>query len=445
MLYDGNSFEIRQTPVNAAKPTFNRPLKQLLAIASALLLGGCQLVDMARFSFANASATHQWPDPQQTTSVPFRLVDNHIILPVSVNGSAPLDFVLDSGAAATVIMDSRATRALHLQMAGELSVSGTGTGPHPTARIVPGVSTTVGGLSLDGQAAIFLPLDAVPFFNELDDVYFDGVIGAPFFERFTIEIDHDQRLVSFSEPTVTAQRTRDDAGDWREVALQIDAALPYLTARVDPGEGPPITLKLLVDTGFRGTLSLTPSSSDELSQPTVYFESVSQGLSGNVPSRVAVVNSLSLASYCLRDLPVRYAQAGGESQNGANGILGNEVLQQFNLVFDYARERLLLAPSQRPAPPVEADRSGLLIRPHARGGVVRRIAPDSSAQAAGLQVGDIITAFDGTAITPDNIGVLKRALSSSRDTVSLCWQSTGAQHCGDLALASRFRRQPATS
>ena len=342
MLYYGNSFEIRQTSMNTAKPTLNRPLKQLLAIASALLLGGCQLVDMARFSFANASATHQWPDPQQTTSVPFRLVDNHIILPVSVNGSAPLDFVLDSGAAATVIMDSRATRALHLQMAGELSVSGTGTGPHPTARIVPGVSTTVGGLSLDGQAAIFLPLDAVPFFNELDDVYFDGVIGAPFFERFTIEIDHDQRLVSFSEPTVTAQRTRDDAGDWREVALQIDAALPYLTARVDPGEGPPITLKLLVDTGFRGTLSLTPSSSDELSQPTVYFESVSQGLSGNVPSRVAVVNSLSLASYCLRDLPVRYAQAGGESQNGANGILGNEVLQQFNLVFDYARERLLL-------------------------------------------------------------------------------------------------------
>jgi predicted aspartyl protease len=430
--------------MNRNRPVINRPFALLLAIATALSLGGCQLADMARFSYANASATHQWSNARQATSVPFRLVDNHIILPVSVNGSEPLDFVLDSGAAATVIIDSRATRALQLEMGGELPVSGTGTGPHPIARIVPATSVRVGELSLDGQAAIFLALDSIPFFDDLDDVYFDGVIGAPFFRRFAIEIDHDRGLVSFSEPAVFARQHRAGGSGWQEVPLQIESGVPYTTARVDTGRGTALPLKLLVDTGFRGALSLTPSTSDELLAPTVYFESISEGLSGEVTSHVAMVQSLSLAQYRLQDLPARYALAGGESQNGSNGILGNEVLQQFNLVFDYARERLLLTPNRRYALAIGADRSGLLVRPHAAGAMVRRIAPGSSGQAAGLQVGDIITAFDDTPVTRDTVGALKQTLSSGRDRVHLCWESAGVRHCGDLALASRFETGPGT-
>ena len=53
------------------------------------------------------------------------------ILPVRVNGSGPLNFVLDSGAGATVIIDSRATRNLQLEMQGEVTVSGVGTGDDP--------------------------------------------------------------------------------------------------------------------------------------------------------------------------------------------------------------------------------------------------------------------------------------------------------------------------
>jgi hypothetical protein len=91
---------------------------------------------MAQFTYANASATHRWVDESRSTTLPFEMVDDHIVLPVSVNGSAPLNFILDSGAAATVIFESRNTQALTLKLGAQLPVSGVGTGPNPVARIV---------------------------------------------------------------------------------------------------------------------------------------------------------------------------------------------------------------------------------------------------------------------------------------------------------------------
>ena len=411
-----------------------------MVMAMTLYLSGCQLVEMARFSYANTKASHQWANDQLSTTIPFTLIDDHIILPVRVNGSGTLNFVLDSGAGAMAIIDSRASRALQLQMGGEVPVSGAGEGPDPIAHIVSDTGFSAGDLSLQGLSVIYLPLDAIPFFDDLDDVYFDGVIGAPFFSRFIVNIDYDRQLVTFTEPSAAAERLAKLGDSWREVPLQIESGVPYMTARVDPGEGVPVEVKLLVDTGFRGELSLTPATHDGLSEPLEYFPSVNQGLSGDVLSRVAMSESLELSGYRIDGLPVRYAMAGGESESGSNGILGNAVLQKFNLVFDYPNQRLYLTPSRKFDVPVQVDRSGLQIRPHVAGGIVKRIAPGSSGQASSIQTGDIITSFDNRPVSYQSIADLKRALGSGRDSVHLCWRSGNEHHCEDLALASRFEK-----
>jgi hypothetical protein len=407
-------------------------------MALLLCLSGCQLVEMARFSYANSKSTHEWANDQLTTSIPFTLVDDHIILPVRVNGSEPLNFVLDSGAGAMAIIDSRASRALQLELGAEVPVSGAGTGADPIAHIVSDTDFSAGELSLQGLSVIYLPLDAIPFFDDLDDVYFDGVIGAPFFSRFIVDIDYDRQLVTFTEPSAAAERLANLGDSWQEAPLQIESGVPYMTARVDPGQGEPVEVKLLVDTGFRGALSLTPATHDGLSEPLEYFQSVDQGLSGDMVSRVAMSESLNLSGYQVHGLPVRYAMAGGESESDSNGIVGNAVLQKFNLAFDYPNKRLHLTPNQKFDAPLQVDRSGLQIRPHVAGGIVKRIAPGSTGQASSLQPGDIITSFDNRPVSYQSIADLKRALGSGRDSVHLCWRTGDEHHCEDLALASRF-------
>jgi hypothetical protein len=404
------------------------------------LLGGCQLADMARFSYANATASHRWTDEARTTTVRFELVDDHIVVPVSVNRSQRLNFVVDSGAAATVILESPSTELLPLKLGGELAVSGVGTGPDPKAYIVADTDIALGSLRIEELSVIYLPVESIPFFHDLDEVYFDGVIGASFFERFVVEIDYDQQLISFSEPGFERDRLHQSGSDWVELPLQIQSGVPYLTTQISVYPDQPLAVKLLVDTGYRGPVSLTPDTHEGIEEPLEYFSTVNQGLSGDVETKVGMSEFLSVGDFQLNDVPVSYSLAGGESDQGSNGLLGNEVLKHFNLVFDYPNERMLVSPNQNFAQSVNADRSGLLIRPHKLGGIVKSVESGSAAEASGLRVGDIVTSNDDQAVTRSNIGKLKQLLASNHKFVSLCWLSGDQRHCGDLKLASRFHR-----
>ena len=413
-------------------------LVRACAATSVLLLGGCQLTDMVQFSYANAVATHRWADEARSTTVHFELIDDHIVLPVSINDSEPLSFVLDSGAAATVILESRHTRALPLELGAELSVSGVGDGASPMARIVEGTNLSLGSVRLEGLSVIYLPLESVPFLNNFDEVYFDGVIGAPFFERFVVEIDYDRQLISFSEPDSAEAQVDQRGTDWLELPLQIQSGVPYLTTQINTGAEQPVSVKLLVDTGYRGPVSLTPETHDEIYEPREYFSTVGKGLSGDVQIKVGMSDSLALGSFQLNHVPVSYSISGGESDNDSNGLLGNEVLSRFNVVFDYPNERMFVAPNKQFAVPINADKSGLLIRPHRMGAVVKSVARGSVGHGNEPRVDDIITSIDGTPMTHSSISKLKQLLASEREAVSVCWLSGDQPYCGDLALASRF-------
>lgn len=438
--------------MNISKPTFKRLsgffgleipciwVKGACLATSISLLGGCQMVDMVQFSYANATASHRWADEARTTTLHFELVDDHIILPVSVNAGEPLNFVLDSGASATVIFESRNTQSLSLKLGAELPVSGVGTGPNPVAYIVENTDISLGNVRLEGLSVIYLSLASVPFFANLDEVYFDGVIGAPFFERFVVEIDYDQQLISFSEPGSAKARINERAPIWKELPLQIESGVPYLTTQVSTGKDKSVAVKLLVDTGYRGPVSLTPETHEEIRVPVEYFSTVGQGLSGDVDILVGMSESLNIGGFVLNDLPVSYSISGGESENSSNGLLGSEVLGRFNLVFDYPNEKMFVTPNQYFGEPINADKSGLLIRPHLLGAVVKSIAKDSAGDASDLRVDDIITSVNDQPVTRSNITKLKRLLASDREMVSVCWLSSGQPHCEDLRLRSRFKK-----
>jgi len=413
---------------------------QAFMLCVTLLLSGCQLTNMVQFSYANATATHSWVDDARTTTVGFELIDDHIILPVSVNGSEPLRFVLDSGAAATVILESTHSKKLPLEMAGKVEVSGVGTGPNPVAYIINDTNLALGNVRLDGLSVIYLPITSVPFFNDFDEVYFDGVIGAQFFERFVVEIDYDRQLLSFSEPESDKGSIFKRDSGWQEVPIEVHSSLPFLTTQIAIEDGQSLEIKLLIDTGYRGPISLTPDTHEGIEEPSQFYTTTSQGMSGSVQSKVGLSHSINLGSSILTAVPVSFFISGGHTDYGSNGLLGNEVLSRFNLIFDYPNERMFIKPNQSFPVPLYLDRSGMLIRPHRIGAVVKSVAKDSAAYAIGLKTNDLITSIDGTRVTHLNITELKRLLSSEREAVSVCWMLTDQQTCGELTLSSRLRQ-----
>ena len=136
----------------------------LSAVLCISIFSGCQLFQAAKFSYSNATSTHKWASNNTTTQIPFTLVSELIIVPVSINGSEPLNFVFDTGAAATVIVESNNTQSLTLTSDSKLNISGAGESFQSIANLVPNIDVSLGEIELTDQTIIHLPLDSIPFF-----------------------------------------------------------------------------------------------------------------------------------------------------------------------------------------------------------------------------------------------------------------------------------------
>jgi hypothetical protein len=59
------------------------------------------------------------------------------------------------------------------------------------------------------------------------------------------------------------------------------------------------------------------------------------------------VASFTVGSYTLSDVPAAFPHAATRSkQEGADGIIGNQLLRRFNLVFDYDADTIWIAPNE---------------------------------------------------------------------------------------------------
>ncbi len=106
----------------------------------------------------------QWPARKDSVSIPFRLLNNHIYVDASIDGSAPLPFIFDTGA--TDILDVSAARKLGIRVEGALPGGGFGDKIEAFgfAKIK---SVSLGGLMLPDQV-----------FNTVNGANFIAVEGA---------------------------------------------------------------------------------------------------------------------------------------------------------------------------------------------------------------------------------------------------------------------------
>ena len=72
-----------------------------------------------------------------------------------------------------------------------------------------------------------------------------------------------------------------------------------------------------------------------------------RGLSGDIYGQKGKIHSLKLGSFYLEDVETGFAPAEIRSkQKNADGILGNNALRRFNVIFDYERARLYIKPNK---------------------------------------------------------------------------------------------------
>jgi predicted aspartyl protease len=239
--------------------------------------------------------------PEQTALTPnivtakVKLDDlSMIIVPVSINGSGPYDFLLDTGSAKTVV-DQKLADQLGLQRAGEKTV----VGMLASARmsVVHVNSLSVAGAIVPG-GDIFSSDHPPTVTSKVR-----GVLGEDFLKNFDLLIDYRRQSIRLESPLGSMAETA--VGE--RLPLQLNGVLhgqPTRNRLVVPGHIPELGDKpmlLLLDSGTNSpTLFLDSLGPGEAQQESMRVGNFNQWVSLSASTRT--VRSLSLGSNSLTNL-----------------------------------------------------------------------------------------------------------------------------------------------
>lgn len=346
---------------------------------------------------SNANAT---PPSQSLATIPFEMYFNEIFVQVRVNNSAPMWFVVDSGAGGWIVDRAHATRlGLHLEQ-DTAQGTGAGSGTYDVS-YVKDVSFSISDFNI-----------AVPLIGVIDlsahksqiGRETEGLVGYDFFEKFVVEIDYESKVMRLFDP-----KTYHYSGAGESVPILVDqeARNPFLTAEITVQGAAPQRRKLLIDTGSNDALD-----DSFVAQSTgAKIEIVGGvGLGKEFKFDAGEVSRLRLGGVSFEDV---------DAGTGGVALVGGEILRRFTVIFDFAHARMILEPNQHLKDAFLFDASGVTLRlaPESGDFTVHSVMQGSPASDAGIREGDLIRSIDGL---PSKRFTLRQAQS--------LFQRVGAEH-----------------
>ncbi len=293
------------------------------------------LVDSTIFQMPNTAVTDfHFPADKSQVTIKFDYRFGHIRVPAVINAKKKVWMILDSGASSN-LFHTPAVESLHLPEVGTLPAMGVS--GYDQVSLVRTDSIQIGALTLYNQVAGSLNLGSVArMFNENDE--FGGLLGYDFLSRFPI-------LINYQDSTLTVFNPETFEPPEGGVVVPF-----YLTMQVPTVEGELNGYKgdFIIDLGNAFGLILHRSYVDkyDLEHKLSDIQSASNllgGVGGQVSGKSAFAATFKIGDILIQSLRVLLPDS-SEGVSGSNvlaGNIGNLVLQNFSLLFDYPDSQLI--------------------------------------------------------------------------------------------------------
>ena len=327
------------------------------------------------------------------TEVKFLNSNNLIIVPVSINGNPPLNFILDTGVRTNILFSKTMGNEMNLNYTRSLDLIGADGKTVLTASISPINHLDMGNLEGITQTLLVLDED----FFELESVIgipVYGVIGHEFFKFNPIRIDYDNGKIIFYNNKALKWRPF----GFRKLLMKIEMNKPYINAKIKQSKGNILQGKLLIDTGANHGLLLNPETTEEIQIPEINLETeLGRSLGGDLYGVVGRTKFVALNNLKFSNIITSFPQETDYSyiikESGRQGSLGSELLGRLEIILDYPRERFLFRKSSTFTNSFEYDMSGItakVLPNDLRRIYISKVKPKSPAAISGLKEFDEI-------------------------------------------------------
>jgi hypothetical protein len=272
--------------------------------------------------------------------IPFRLERNRVILQISVNGSRPLDLILDTGMPmnGVYLFHKELVEELDIQDGIEVQVGGAGSGESSYAIMADSQTLSSAGAQFVNQMVIIAQSQTTQTFPT------DGVIGYTLFGSYAVEIDYDDQIITLHD---SSEQITDST--WEAIPIRLEKNIPFLEVSLAVAEKEEmIPITVYIDFASGDALELLVRDDMKFKLPDSMSEDVylGTGLSGDITGKTGRISRFGLGSYELNDVTATFSPAEVRSkQEGADGILCNDALRRFNVIFDYEGFHLYIKPN----------------------------------------------------------------------------------------------------
>lgn len=296
------------------------------------------------------------------TSVPFKLINNLVFVPIKVNG-IELNFLLDTGVSETILFSLEEKKEVRFFNAEKVLLKGLG-----NQAAVEGLKSTNNTLEFSNlmisNHMLYIVLD--PEFNLSSHIGIpvNGIIGYQFFRNNLVEVNYrKKRIVVFKDNE--RNRTKFEK-KFITIPITIEKFKPYVnsTVTLDNHE---VAVKLLIDIGNSDAVWLFQDRSAFIKVPVKNFDDfLGRGFSGDIEGKRGRLQKFKLADFEFSN-PVAAFPDSVSIRNvtmvpDRMGSVGGEIMKRFDVVFDYQNQRLHLKKNSEFSTPFSYNKSGVEIQ-----------------------------------------------------------------------------------
>lgn len=331
----------------------------------------------------------------------FKLINNLIVIPVRINNSDTLHFILDSGVQSMLITELSVGDKLQVNYVKEIELSGLGSGEKLMAYASPNNNFNISGIIGHHQDLLILKEDIFHLSSRFG-MRIHGIMGYGIFSDFVVKVNYESKTITFyNKKKYTYKPRKKDI----VIPIEIVDLKPYIWANIEQ-DTTQVPVKLLIDTGGGHAIWLDVSSNENLHIPQKKKDAyLGKGMRGDITGYLGRSSKLILKDIALENVTTAFPDSSSiatvRGQGERNGSLGSEILRRFHMIIDYSQNRIILRPNTNFREDFNYNMAGIELSTPVPGSaiyLVSNIEKDSPVATMNIKKNDQIVAINGKSV-----------------------------------------------